>query len=50
MVKNVLRKAGIHQDAALVVLGWAAFVTGMLATAKHPALAVCSLAVARVLP
>ena len=50
MVKNVFCKAGIHRDAALVVLGWAAFLAGMLATAKYPVLAVCSMTVARVLP
>lgn len=50
MVKNVLHKAGIQLDAALVALGWTAFLAGMFANAKHPALAVCLMAVARVLP
>ena len=50
MVKNVFCKAGIHRDATLVVVGWAAFLAGMLATAKYPILTVSSMAVARVLP
>jgi hypothetical protein len=50
MVKNVLCKAGIRPDAALVALGWAAFLVGTLAIADYPAVAVSSMAVARVLP
>ena len=50
MVENVHIRAGIFLDAALVVVGWVAFLLGYLGRAQFPVYALCLSAVARVLP
>ncbi len=50
MEKIVRTKAGAYKDAALVSIGWVAFLIGLLGKSQFPMVAVCLLMIARVLP